>query len=79
MADFHNRMPPILRSEDFAAWLDPANDKVLLKKFLKPFAGILEAVSAESGKGFKTVKMEYHHRLHLFLKKQLYLFLVSRL
>jgi len=45
MAPIHNRMPVIIAEQDFAAWLDPANNDVeSLKKLLVPYpAGTMKA------------------------------------
>ena len=38
MKNIHDRMPVILRPEDYAAWLDPANQATTeLKKMIKPY------------------------------------------
>jgi len=38
VADVHNRMPVILRVEDYAQWLDPCiNNPSLLRACLKPY------------------------------------------
>ena len=35
----HDRMPAILQTESYDAWLDPSTDRATLKKLLSPFPG----------------------------------------
>ena len=51
MQSLHDRMPVILKREDYAAWLEPENDPIELMNLLKPFEGELTAYPVDTRVG----------------------------
>ena len=51
MQELHDRMPVILKREDYEAWLEPENDPEALMDLLKPFEGELEAYKVDKRVG----------------------------
>jgi putative SOS response-associated peptidase YedK len=44
--ELHNRMPVILKTDDYGQWLDPAQPADALQGLLVPFAGELTTLPA---------------------------------
>jgi putative SOS response-associated peptidase YedK len=42
--EVHNRMPVILKTDDYGQWLDPAQPPAALQQLLVPFLGELAVV-----------------------------------
>ena len=51
MRGLHDRMPVILKREDYERWLEPENESEALVDLLKPFEGELEAYEVDKRVG----------------------------